>query len=367
MNRRRNSYKNTQKHQLKVAIGPVFDKFGGVSQHILKIKKFSLHNLTMIPSKITRELLLLQKKINMRILGREMGYVLPYQKMMEIKKIRNFDVVHSHTNPWFTKLALSSKSDTCKWIHTYHTLYFAEDWDNQLSKWQKEGNKVLTTVASKADVTISVSQWLHDYLYEEYMINTEIVPNGADIEQCSTADPERFFRKYKQKDFVLYVGNIAPIKNPKLFVEMATKMPEITFLMIGRGIDPSSIMKKYRVQIPKNLITVPEITHSELLDALSACRAFVMTSRREGLPTVLLEAMALGKPVVVPAHSGCKEVVCSEKYGYIYQPNDLVELIDKTKRALDDSNTGKRARERVIKEYSWAKVIKKIDKIYESC
>jgi len=337
----------------KVAIGPVFNKFGGVNQHILKIKKFSSHDISIIPSSKTRKLLNIQKTISMKLFGTAKGYTIPYQEIMNIKKLRNFDVIHSQVDPWFTKLALLSKPN--KWIHTYHTLYFEEDW-GKLQKWQEKINKSLITIASKADVKISGSQWIHDYLYEKYSIDTIVIPNAVDIGECSKADSEQFFKKYKIKDFVLYIGDNTPIKNPKLFIELATKIPETTFVMIGS--------KKYDVSTPKNLIVIPQISHHDLLNALSACKVFVMTSRREGLPTVLLEAMTLGKEVVVPAHTGCKEVVHNEKYGYLYQTNDLNDLIGKTKQALDGTK-GDRARERVEKYYNWKKLIKKIDKIYE--
>jgi glycosyltransferase involved in cell wall biosynthesis len=98
---------------------------------------------------------------------------------------------------------------------------------------------------------------------------------------------------------------------------------------------------------------------------MSACRAFVMTSKREGMPTALLEAMYMGKPVVVPAHSGCKEVVVSDEYGFLYEPNSLDDLVKQTRRALGSTHIGEKAKTRVSQQYDWKILAKSIDLAYE--
>lgn len=122
---------------------------GGVTQHILGIQRFSRHKVRAVPSKFAR--LVLSKTGLTRYL---------YQRLMNKIGLNGYDVVHSHVNPWFTNLCLSSRANTCKWIHTYHTLYFDEDYSDGLQSWQKEINRTLIEIASKADVGISVSKWL---------------------------------------------------------------------------------------------------------------------------------------------------------------------------------------------------------------
>ena len=356
MNRMTSTYKNTRKGQLNVAIGPVFDEFGGVSRHILGIKKFSSHNVREVPSKFSRT-----------VLGKSGLRIGLYLKFMNRVRLSRYDIVHSHVDPWFTNLCRASRSrtNTCKWVHTYHMFYFAEDFPGELKPWQKEINRVLVEAASKADVKISVSKWLHDYLLETYSIQTEIIPNGVDLEVCDRANPDRFVKKYGLCDFVLFTGSMDPRKNPKLFVELAVRMPEVKFVMIGRNLDAIHLMNEYGVSIPKNLILLNEIGYEDVLDAVSACKVFVMTSKREGLPTALLEAMGMGKPVVAPAHSGCKEVVHSNDYGFLYEPDSLDDLVEQTREALVSKHIGERARERVSRNYDWKVLAKKIDLVYE--
>jgi glycosyltransferase involved in cell wall biosynthesis len=340
---------------MKIGIGPIFNESRGVNQHILAIKKYSSNNIIEIPPKFIRRVLALDKT------G---AGIITYEKLINPVKSKLYDIVHSHVDRWFVNLCLSSRKNF-KWVHTYHILYFAEDWLNGLDKYQQTTNQALIEVASKADVRISVSKWLHDYLLNNYAIETEVIYNGFDSEVCDKANRDRFEKKYAWGDFVLFVGAIEPVKNPQLFVQLAAKMPDMRFVMIGQGLNAARLGKTFGVSIPSNLVLMDEVKHEVVLDAMSACKVFVMTSRREGIPTTLLEAMYLGKPAVVPAHSGCKEVVASDEYGFLFEPDSLNDLFKQTQRALVSNNIGQKARERVSKLYDWKILAKQIDAIYE--
>jgi len=351
-----NRHLNIRKGRLKVAIGPVFSEVGGVSQYIFGIKKSSSHRVVEVPSKFIRI------AINKTSRGKRF-----YKKYMNKIGLRDYNVVHSNVNPWFTNLCVLSRKNNIKWIHTYHTFYFDGDYPEGLQSWQKKINRNLIEVASRADIKISISKWLHDYLLDRYSIQTEIIPNGVDLEFCANSNPDRFINKYALSDFILFVGNIQPIKNPHIFVKLAAQIPEVTFVMVGSNIDKINLLKRYRISVPKNLTLLNMIQHDEVIDAISACKVFVMTSKREGIPTVLLEAMGMGKPVVVPDHSGCREVVYSNNYGYLYEPNSLDDLIEQTRQALfSNKNTVKSARERVSRNYDWKILARRIDLLYET-
>lgn len=348
---------------MKVGIGPVFIKSQGMPQHILGIKKYSSHNVSLIPSNLYRTLLI---KPPWKIDARIDLYKKFLAKSLEKDRLTHFDVLHSHNDPWLIDLCKKMRSPKRKWVHTYHSLFLEEDYPDHFEQWRKEDTRFLLEVASKADTKISVSKWLHDYLEEKYSVHTEVVFNGVDLDNCDAANPDKFAKKYGFKDFVLYVGYLDPIKNPYMFVELASRMPEVKFVMFGRDLDAAHLMSKKGMFIPRNLVFKGEVKHQDLLDAISSCKVLVMTSKREGCPTVLLEAMALGKPVVVPSHSGCKEIVSNKDYGFLYEPSSLDDLIEQTRRALESKNVGEKARERIQQNYDWKVLSKKIDLIYEN-
>ena len=53
-----------------------------------------------------------------------------------------------------------------------------------------------------------------------------------------------------------------------------------------------------------------------------------MTSRSEGIPLVLMEAMARGKPVLAPAITGIPELVISGKTGFLYEPGSVENFVE---------------------------------------
>ena len=184
-----------------------------------------------------------------------------------------------------------------------------------------------------------------------------------DVEACDKALAERFIEAHGLTDFVLFVGGIAKVKNPLAFVQVAKMFPDRTFVMVGSNLTREKMQEAYGIDVPGNIRALGALPHDLTLDAIAACKALVMTSHREGLPTVLLEAMAMKKPCVVPDAPWFSDVVQSGKHGLKYQPGSLDELAEKIEIALDsDSFVG--AREQVIKRFSWPVITSALDKVY---
>lgn len=346
----------------RVAIGPVFDEFGGVSAHIHSIAKHSRYEIKEIPSPGLRRVLRYSDLMfnHLQLTPKDV-----YQEARSRVGLNGFDILHSHAHAWFTRLCRAGRAKSKAWIHTYHTLYhFEEDNPSGLTSAQIEANSTLLDVAPEADVCIAVSNWLHDYLEGKYSIRTVVIPNGVDISDCRSADASRFYRSFGMRDFVLFVGSTLPSKNPIEFIELARTMPDLRFVMIGRNLSEDQVARSLDTAIPDNIVLLGECSHERTLDAIAASRILVMTSRREGLPTTLLEAMALSKPVVAPNHTGCREVIQSERFGFLYNPNSLEDLAEKTRHALDSKEVGVNAREMVLERYDWRLLAPMIDDLY---
>jgi glycosyltransferase involved in cell wall biosynthesis len=92
----------------------------------------------------------------------------------------------------------------------------------------------------------------------------------------------------------------------------------------------------------------------------------VVTSKREGLPTLVLEAMAQKKPIVVPNEAGSMEAIGDGDFGFIYRQGNLDELADCTLKALADTQKCQNARQRILSEYDWRVTAPKLDAIYNA-
>ena len=97
------------------------------------------------------------------------------------------------------------------------------------------------------------------------------------------------------------------------------------------------------------------LAESETLMKIASCDAFVLPSLMEGLPVVLMEAMALGKPVVAPHIAGIPELVEHGITGLLFRPGDWADLAKKTlqvtKNTAGAAKMGSRGRLRVIDEF----------------
>jgi glycosyltransferase involved in cell wall biosynthesis len=340
---------------MKIATGTIFEEYGGVSQHIFNIRQYSSHRVSILPSK------------PVRIFLNRFRWLKPhYKRIINKSRLNRYDVLHSHADPWFEGVCQASRSDSCRWVHTFHSLFFAEDYANGLMDWQIEENQALIELCSQADLRITVSAWLQELLQKNFGISTHVVENGVDPAISEKADADRFIRQYRMENFILYVGGIREVKNPLFFKSLAERMPDHRFVMIGERLDGEGFRLAYQTDIPKNLYLMGSIRHAEVLDAMAACKAYVLTSKREATPITLLEAMALSKPVVAPDHTGPGDVLVGSDAGFLYRPDSLDDAANKIKQAFDSRTVGQAARELIEQKYDISKQIQKLDDLYAS-
>jgi glycosyltransferase involved in cell wall biosynthesis len=103
----------------------------------------------------------------------------------------------------------------------------------------------------------------------------------------------------------LWVGRLAPYKNPTAFVNLAKQLPEASFLMVGApsALEPDAHREiEHAARALPNLEFIPGLSRSELLPLFDDALALVSTSDYEGMPNVFLEAWARGVPVLALAH-----------------------------------------------------------------
>jgi len=281
--------------------------------------------------------------------------------------LRKCRLIHSHVDPWFVgQCRLAHQRGGPRWVHTYHTLYFPSDWGGSLEDWQREVNDCLLGIAHEADVCISVSKWLQSLLKKEHGIETLYVPNGVDVTSCESARPAGSAGRLPTEGFALFVGSAAAIKNPMDFVDLAHRFSHVPFVMAGSGLSSAELHSTLGSGFPRNLTALGALPHGAVLDAIAACRVFVLTSHSEGLPTVLMEAMALGKTVVASDCPGAAEVIGGPECGYTYRRGSGEALADVFREAWTDPSKGEVARERAYDVYDWRVVAPQLDEIYRS-
>lgn len=337
-------------HAPDVLIGPDLP-YGGVRGHMRAIKRFSSLDITLVPDE--------------QALGGLNRFTGECREQFMAFNPPGRPVLHSHVIPWFIQWCECQQRRGLRWVHTYHLPYFPEHGCNGLKPDQIEINEALTRHACHADVRISVSRWQQDYLQNEYAINTIYLPNGVDVDACDRGSPERFRRKFGiSGPFVLYIGRNDPVKNPVDYVKLSALMPDHQFMMAGNGLDALTLATDLQVECPPNLRAIGQLSHAGVQDALAACSVLVVTSFREGLPTLVLEAMAHAKPVVAIEEDGSAEALGYGEFGHLVPRENFHALAEAVEKAPFDAAKPLKARKRVLAEYDWRVVAPKLDAIY---
>jgi glycosyltransferase involved in cell wall biosynthesis len=110
-----------------------------------------------------------------------------------------------------------------------------------------------------------------------------------------------------------------------------------------------------------------ELGHGEAMTVLSDADCFVLPSYTEGFPNVVLEAMALGKPIIATSVGAIPEMLDGE-CGLVIKPRSINELKDAIQLLADDPNLRKtmgcRAQEKAQLEYSLEVVFDKYMNIW---
>lgn len=151
---------------------------------------------------------------------------------------------------------------------------------------------------------------------------------------------------------VVFLGRFTDQKNPQRIVgilECLHKQLQFQAAMIGDGELYSSIQQMVQEKGLEKVIALPGY-QSNPYKALASAKAFLMASRYEGTPMSVLEAMALGVPVVSTATDGIADVVKSGVTGYLEETDE--KLAERLKELLTDPKKQKSMSEASKKQFA---------------
>ncbi|MHA1147592.1 MAG: glycosyltransferase family 4 protein [Promethearchaeota archaeon] len=218
---------------------------------------------------------------------------------------------------------------------------------------------------NRANAVISVSKedllQINNVFRTKRLKNNYYLPNAIDI---------KIFRKVNDipRKYVGFIGRLTKIKGIDIFIEVIKQVhqfePSIKYLIIGEGpylLNVERILDLYPVEFH------PSVQHSEMPLYYNQCKIFLQTSRAEGLPTCVLEALSCEVPVIASNVGGIKEIISNNVNGHIYESGDVKAIVKIIKDFLnrnDLERMGYEGRKIVEKKYSWQKIVKKIIHIY---
>ena len=201
--------------------------------------------------------------------------------------------------------------------------------------------------------------------------------NGVDTQRCKASREKSAVRSSLEippnAPLIGTVANFSPAKGyPTLLAaagEILKQCPSAYFLFVGAGPLQKEMQEKAsKLQGHDHIVFTG--FRSDIPDLIAAMDIFVLASITEGFPNAILEAMAMGKPVVATRVGGIPEILQSGEEGVLVPPQDSAALAQAILFLLHDpknaSRLGARAAEKVRRDFTLVRMIDLHESLYLS-
>jgi glycosyltransferase involved in cell wall biosynthesis len=203
-----------------------------------------------------------------------------------------------------------------------------------------------------------------------------VIANGVDLARFAVdvVHPcEPVNRSTPAERIVLTIGRLVPQKDLELFIEAASLLTQMTtevrFVIVGEGPCRERLERRAAERHLADKISFLG-TRGDIPALLHEADIFWLTSAWEGMPNVLLEAMACAKPIVARDVGACREVVTHGVNGYLVTSRDAGQIADYTLDLLTNparaQEMGQAGLRRVEENLSISAMIQATEQLYGS-
>lgn len=226
------------------------------------------------------------------------------------------------------------------------------------------------------DKFVAVSEAIRSYVIKKVHINPKkivTIHNGIALTEIGVKAIEREeFGLNPDVSIVGVVARLAKEKGHQYFLKAAriviTEYPRVHFIIVGDGPQREELLK-----LAFDLGLNDHVTftghRNDIFRVLALFDIFALATFWEGLSMVILEAMAMGKPVVTTGVGGNSEVVIDEVTGFLVMPGEPHIFADRILRLLKDENLRKRmgeaGRRRIEEKFTIERTIRETERLYE--
>jgi len=220
--------------------------------------------------------------------------------------------------------------------------------------WTPRERPLVNRLVKRIDYFVAVSQLTKDRFLSWTGLPEDcgfILPNCVDVSRFG-AGPKSpaLLQRYRlqEKAVILTFGRLASEERYKGFdevleilPELATQIPNLSYLIVGDGPDRSRLEEKARsLKVQDRVVFAGRIPEEEKAEHYRLADAYVMPSHGEGFGIVYLEAMACGIPVVGSKTDGSREALRNGELGILVDPEDPREIRAGALQALSERRPG---------------------------
>ncbi len=269
------------------------------------------------------------KKTDPRILSR----------LVRIIRANNFQVLDTQNIQSKFWGSLAAGSTNVSLISTINSWYASEHGQSS-SKAQIKGRiytalELLTN--RNLDLYITVSEKDRQALLRSNIPSDSIklIYNAVNFDADSIpSDPDGLRKKFNLPSNSLIctaVGRLVPVKGYDLLInaikQIAAQVPQLVCLIVGEGECMNDLSTQIEAAgLKDRVILTGYQDRNNVMTILKSSDIFAMPSRYEGTPIALLEAAALGLPILAAASGGIPELVTDQEHALLVQPNDPTAL-----------------------------------------
>jgi len=235
-----------------------------------------------------------------------------------------------------------------------------------------------------ADRVIAISESLREELIHKG-VNAEkinVIPNGVDTENFTPRlKSQRLITQYELDDKLIlgFIGSIRKIEGLSLVLRSLSNLKadsnKICFLIVGSGDDEISKLKNIttKLGLQDMVIFCGRVPHNEIQNYYSIMDILVYPRidakvNHKVTPLKPLEAMAMEKVVIASDVGGLKELVAHQKNGLLFKVENSDDFVDQVTSIAANRDAmielGKKARQWVMQERDWNKIVPLYDNIY---
>lgn len=311
---------------------PVGNKFS-VAWHGLMTRLFDRHGLSS--DSATIEFIKDIENINPDIIHIHNihGYFLNYKILFDFLSKNNAKVIWTVHDCWLYtghcyhySFAKCDKWKTICGKCPQHKLFPKSWWMDRSSKNFRDKKNAFTSIPKDRMTIVPVSEWIRKEMSESFLkdYNFRVIHNGIDTEVFKIYDSQYVRDRYNlgNRHIILGVASIwCDEKGWNDFIQLSSFLTKDEIIVLV------GITEKQKTLLPQNIIGISRTDNiGQLAELYSVAEVFINPTWQDNYPTVNLEAIACGTPVITYRTGGSVEVI-TEITGMIVEQGDIKGLL----------------------------------------
>jgi len=189
-------------------------------------------------------------------------------------------------------------------------------------------------IFGNAFINVSPSEYLKFHFEKFGFSNVVSIPNSINLSEYSFKERQNFAPN------LIWVRAFAEIYNPKMEIDVLNllqkKYPSATLTMVGPDKDGSlQTTQNYANQFNLKVNFTGKLSKMEWTDLSKNHDIFINTTHFDNTPVSILEAMALGLPIVSTNVGGLPFLITHQKNGYLVNDNNTTEMVQQIENIID--------------------------------